>query len=684
MAGNTKTITQRIALVGGQEIEVQFKALGEAGAAAIKRIDTAAQSANFGAKISAAITDLQQRFGRVRTSFGEAEDALNKFQSSARGVATRIGIVTAAVGGLAAGFLKLAESVGQSVEAQENAAAAAGLSFEAYSKLQGAFQIAGIDGDKFGVLMNKLNKAVGEAKDKAKDFAKAQQKLSEDFAKGKISAEQYSEKFLDLTKNAQESNEIMNKLHLTASNLTDDPRKNLEIFIEALGRLPRGAERSRLELELLGRSGSKVDAIVEKGAKGLRDLEAAAVKARPPLSEIARTIITDMDDAFDQLKLRLQSIKENFVLAFGTSVTDLLEAINNAIDNNRTKIQQFAFFLNAIFEQVSQDIIKLLNGEEIDPNGLVGRFETAFNNIATAATITFDIVKAVFVGISKTLEPVAQLINSLFGTNLNGQILAIIVSLTLFSGILGTILTAVGALITVFTALGTALAAIFGPEAAVIIGLVALGFFLTNIATELVPGLQKAFDDFFKFFEPGITFITNLVKDFLGWIEKAIKAAASLFGFNQGGQVGNDQEGAGFAGGGAVRGPGSGTSDSIVARLSNGEFVQRAKAVAYYGPGFMNALNKMAIPRHVLSGLAGFADGGMVRAMGDLVPRFASGGLVGDLGPAGGGSKGNLTLVLDGQTFNGISAEDSTFQRLQKYAVRRNVQSAGRKPLWVS
>jgi hypothetical protein len=54
----------------------------------------------------------------------------------------------------------------------------------------------------------------------------------------------------------------------------------------------------------------------------------------------------------------------------------------------------------------------------------------------------------------------------------------------------------------------------------------------------------------------------------------------------------------GLASGGMVRGPGSGTSDSVPAMLSNGEFVMRASAVQRHGAGFFHALN--------------FADGGLV------------------------------------------------------------------------
>ncbi|MFE7804022.1 hypothetical protein ACFU51_05010 [Streptomyces sp. NPDC057430] len=48
----------------------------------------------------------------------------------------------------------------------------------------------------------------------------------------------------------------------------------------------------------------------------------------------------------------------------------------------------------------------------------------------------------------------------------------------------------------------------------------------------------------------------------------------------------------GFPGGGPVRGPGTSTSDSILTRLSNGEFVVRAAAVQQYGIPFLDDVNQ--------------------------------------------------------------------------------------------
>lgn len=72
---------------------------------------------------------------------------------------------------------------------------------------------------------------------------------------------------------------------------------------------------------------------------------------------------------------------------------------------------------------------------------------------------------------------------------------------------------------------------------------------------------------------------------------------------------------AGFAGGGLFSGPGTGRSDSMLARVSNGEFITKAASVAKYGRGFMHAINDGAIDPAMLPRFDG---GGPV----DLIPQI--------------------------------------------------------------
>jgi tape measure domain-containing protein len=106
----------------------------------------------------------------------------------------------------------------------------------------------------------------------------------------------------------------------------------------------------------------------------------------------------------------------------------------------------------------------------------------------------------------------------------------------------------------------------------------------------------------------------------------------------------------GYAGGGRIRGPGTGTSDSIMAWLSNDEFVIRERAAKHYGYSFLNALNNLRLPK------------------------FASGGRVG----GGGGSSGApIIFNLDGQR---ISANvtgpevDTLRQALKRENMKRGLR----------
>lgn len=133
---------------------------------------------------------------------------------------------------------------------------------------------------------------------------------------------------------------------------------------------------------------------------------------------------------------------------------------------------------------------------------------------------------------------------------------------------------------------------------------------------EALPQIVQAFTDMFARLTSGFVELGNAIA---GWAQSAwdaIKSVVSAIAALPGTTAGGDMPPMpARAAGGMIRGPGSGTSDSILARLSNGEFVMRAAAVNKWGPQFMAALNGLRNP-------FGYAGGGLVR------PRFAAGGMV--------------------------------------------------------
>lgn len=70
------------------------------------------------------------------------------------------------------------------------------------------------------------------------------------------------------------------------------------------------------------------------------------------------------------------------------------------------------------------------------------------------------------------------------------------------------------------------------------------------------------------------------------------------------------------AAGGLLSGPGTGTSDSFLSFVSNGEYLLKSAAVRHYGLAFLNRLNAMRVPR--------FASGGLVAASLPVSPARAA------------------------------------------------------------
>ncbi|MCK9468478.1 MAG: phage tail length tape measure family protein [Porticoccaceae bacterium] len=130
-----------------------------------------------------------------------------------------------------------------------------------------------------------------------------------------------------------------------------------------------------------------------------------------------------------------------------------------------------------------------------------------------------------------------------------------------------------------------------------------------------------------------------------GWFSTAMAWAATLF-MRDGGMVR-------AADGGHINGPGTGTSDSIPAMLSDGEFVVRAKAVKQPGVlQMLEAINSMQLRP---------------------VPRFATGGLVSAddfSGPAAGPAAALGTNI----TVNVTGVQDERQGRLAGAAIARQIR----------
>lgn len=118
----------------------------------------------------------------------------------------------------------------------------------------------------------------------------------------------------------------------------------------------------------------------------------------------------------------------------------------------------------------------------------------------------------------------------------------------------------------------------------------------------------------------------------------------------------------GHAEGGLIKGPGGPKSDSIPARLSDGEYVMKAEAVSRFGVGNLDAINRGLKPPT-------FAN--------IELPKFAEGGLVGSVGAPGASGDIHLGIGLDkGLILQHLSSKDAG--RIILDHITNNPKAAGK------
>lgn len=320
----------------------------------------------------------------------------------------------------------------------------------------------------------------------------------------------------------------------------------------------------------------------------------------------AKAAINDFRGALAGLNLDISILSQRFAIAISPAFTAFLKAIQSSIEDNNGLIHNFVSGIGQIGSSLSD-----IGGALRSAIDLFG----SFFNIKTN-----DVLKAAIIGVGVALLA------------LTGPIGVVIVAITLVS-------TAIGA--------------------------------IKDHWPEIEAAAKKAWDSVKD---------NAVVKFFVGVLEVVLKIIQGLAAIDKftGIKTGSKSDSTapaqqpslteGHATGGPIRGPGSGTSDSILARLSNGEFVMKTAAVQAYGESFFHSLNNMQIP--------GFAGGGMV-------DQSSGSGARPSVGSKKAEAYSVLNLTVGDRTFSGLKGPKSTIDDLSHYAIARQTSAAGSNPSWM-
>lgn len=111
---------------------------------------------------------------------------------------------------------------------------------------------------------------------------------------------------------------------------------------DAFAAMPDGAEKSRLAIELFGRSGLQMIPILNKGSAGLDELRLKSIEFGNVLTEQQRSALSTYDDALDDLGTSLKGFTTQVGAAFAPGLTALVNGMTAAVVGTKNIFVAFA------------------------------------------------------------------------------------------------------------------------------------------------------------------------------------------------------------------------------------------------------------------------------------------------------------------------------------------------------
>lgn len=670
-------IRQRISLDGGEEVRRQLQQLGKAGEDAIRAMDRAVNASTGLAKAGAALTP--------------AVAAMDRLNAGARAVGNSVGLLAStvfpafgssgqlAVAGVVLGFANLVAGAARAIIELDNLSKVSGFSIETLDGLKDVFK-AIVDRDDINKSVVKfadeLAKARLEAGKTANEVVKgvtimrgSLDKLSQQTGDGGV------EVFHGIGRQVRDTSDAFKALNIDVSKFPKTAAGSeaaLIAFSKGLSGTKDKTEQARIGVEMFGRQWAIMGAAFLDLDKTLPAAKLQNLKSGLGLTpkNIAdarayQLAVTDVGDALNDTARKLGA-------AFLPAASAGIRATGESFEFARDSARAFGDMVSAAADAIARG----------DWAGL-GR------GLAEIGKIDFFGVRASLEALPGTARLAAEGIRAAFAP---GGLLTGVAEFDPL-GMKGAILAlpaqieAVKATFTEFQAWVAAQNQAFWDGVAATATAIdanvrqVWGAMAEWVATTIGGALTGIWDQFTRAAEGAIERVRGFLNDLWSLISSIASAIAGLFSSSSsGGGGGSSSEtvdfggGGDFARGGLVRGPGTGTSDSIPAWLSNREFVNTARAVRFWGPDVFDALNRLQMPK--------FALGGLVDAMNtSLMPRsrgFRSGGLAAAV--AGGGGV-PLHLHIGGKTFV-AHADALTLNGLAREARMAKLLSAGRRPGW--
>jgi phage-related protein len=535
MAGKD-TVAVRLTLDGAEDVKRQLDRLGAAGKAFLDGFKKGGEDAlpGFSKGVDATLARVSKAFqtagaARDRFSSGLARlkiDMLGVGQAAGT-VATRIGLVTGALGTAAGAALLLGKNFIQAADEASRMADRVGLSLQEFTGLAAVAKTFDIEPGDLVSGIERLNVAIEKGSEDADELtgklddvegatkrtASAARDLSrvevfKQLENGALSTEKTvirvhrgiedlgktTEKVSETIKKDAGKQTVFQKLGLDLTKLqAQAPFERLMSIADALDRIEDPARRSALALQLMGRGGGRLISLLGKGSGTIREAIREMERYGVILGTAEEQTIQLADDGLDRLGLAFQGLQNRLGLAFAPLIGRVADIFAQLIVNNRGLVESVAGVAAAYTELALLDIVSIVLGNDAQVSSTNKWMLAVRDGIVAIGTFIYDTVTNVVVPafelIRSGAEIAAAAINGVFGTEITGdQVLAGALALKLVGAF--TLITAAGNLVigmlNLLLAALPAVRLVFGGLFTVLRGLAfALGFIGAAIATVL-------------------------------------------------------------------------------------------------------------------------------------------------------------------------------------------------------
>lgn len=369
-------------------------------------------------------------------------------------------------------------------------------------------------------------------------------------------------------------------------------------------------------LESAGNFVANISKILPAVLSGVTGLITGLIKEIPGIMElILPALITGVVDVIDGLVDAIPDILKVLTKIIPDLVDGLVKVFLSLVDALPEIIDGFIQLFNAlavalldpkVITQVVQALLKAaLSLIDVFVKSI--KNPTALNAVLQGAiTLFMEIVKALPDIIIALVKALPDLIKSLVSFLTKPDNLQMIIEAMLTLGkelvkaipeIIMAILTALGDLIPgikdLFSGAGDKIKEVWnsivdwfkGLPDKLLKALSGIGDGIKNIFDGAVDGIKEGFKSGLNWVIKQINKLVKAANKVIGWIPGVDMKIPEVPELASGGYVN-------YAGGGSIRGAGSGTSDSIPAMVSNGEFVLKASAVRRLGLDNVTAMNE--------------------------------------------------------------------------------------------